>query len=357
MKTKTIRLQFNPYTYVRSAVMRSMLLDKEAYETLIKMGPEEMITYLQARGYAELAQLRVQYQGIELVEQAVKQNIVNTFRKLRRISDDDLRTVLDIYLKRYDVRNIKTVLRGLMFNQPVLSWIIPAGRYPLEFYEEMLKKKDIKEALAMLRGESFEFLAKVYEEGKKNEFEKTNVLFYLETKLDQEYYQYVFEQAKKVKNDAGIIKEFMQEEIRAKNIITLFKIKKMKKSGDTALFSSLKENNFFLPHTEDNLFNHLLKLQTEEAIIAALRKSHYKTKLDEGIAAYQQTGSLIQLEKNLRIALLERRKRSAFQNLLSVEVILNYLFEKDHEGKNIIMLYKAKVLGFPESVIKQQLIA
>src|SRR3989338_2754580 len=90
-KTKKIRLGFYPYTYVRTAVMRTLLISKEEYPKLLKMSFNEITRYLQDSIYKkEIDSLATELSGPELLEIALNRNLATSFEKLRRISPEEL---------------------------------------------------------------------------------------------------------------------------------------------------------------------------------------------------------------------------------------------------------------------------
>ncbi len=335
-----ITVHFHPYTYVRATVMRTKLLSSEDYATMLRMGPQEIIHFLQSKGYTEFAALGAEYAGVDLVERAVQANLVASFRKMQRIADESLRIPIDLYLLRYDVHNLKAVLRGLMFSASVEPLLIPAGSYPLPFYQGMLAKGSLKEALPMLHDTIFSSLAKI----PANEA----TLFRLESQLDALYYAHVFGLIGKLGEESERFKLFIGEEITTRNLITILKIKH--------LGLDPSEHGLLFRTSGNPLLKKLLAAPTLEDALAVLEHSPYYRHLEQGIIAFKQDGSLIELEKAIRVYLLSRLKASYFLHLLSVDTILTYLFEKDLESKNILLLFKAKTFGMDDDFVKEQLI-
>ena len=72
---RKIRLGFYPYTYVRTNVMRTLLLKKEDYHKLLKMTFSEITRFLQDSVYKkEIDSLATQYSGADLLEIALNAN-------------------------------------------------------------------------------------------------------------------------------------------------------------------------------------------------------------------------------------------------------------------------------------------
>src|SRR3989338_11558995 len=111
LETKKLELGFYPYTYVRASVMKSLLFKKDDYQRMLKMGFSEIAKFLQESHYKnEVNQLATEYSGADLLELALNKNLANSFKKLMMISPDSLRSLINEYIKRKDIDDIKTIL-------------------------------------------------------------------------------------------------------------------------------------------------------------------------------------------------------------------------------------------------------
>jgi len=107
-KMKNLKLRFNPYTYTRIQVMRTLLFKKPDYDRLLKLSFSEIADYLGKTTYQkEITELGLNFSGADLIEHALTLNLRNTFNKIRKISDPRLRAVLDTYLLREDFNLVK----------------------------------------------------------------------------------------------------------------------------------------------------------------------------------------------------------------------------------------------------------
>ena len=110
---KVISSEKYPYTYLRTIVMKKNLLKKEYYDKILKMSPKEIGKYLEELEYKkELNELAIQFDGVELLEKTLQLNLGNTFLKLLKISPPNLKLLIQVYIKRYEFDNIKTIIRG-----------------------------------------------------------------------------------------------------------------------------------------------------------------------------------------------------------------------------------------------------
>src|SRR3989344_7732253 len=105
---RKVRLGFYPYTYARVSAMKGKLLKADDYHKLLKMKFAEIAKFLEESDYKqEVDEYSVQYEGAELLERALNRNLQRAFEKLKRISPEQLNTVIQAYLIRRDVWNMK----------------------------------------------------------------------------------------------------------------------------------------------------------------------------------------------------------------------------------------------------------
>ena len=113
LKHKKLELGKYPYTYVRTAVMKSLLFKKDDYDKMLKMGFNEIAKLLQESHYKkEINELATEHSGADLLEMALNRNLSGSFKKLIRISTSELTLLIKEYAIRKDIEDINTILRG-----------------------------------------------------------------------------------------------------------------------------------------------------------------------------------------------------------------------------------------------------
>ena len=92
-----MKLKFSPYAYARVSVMKSLLLQKEDYDKLMKMGYNEALRYLGEGQYRqEMDAFDVSTSAV--FEQALNAHLGRIVKKLYRISDKNMQRTLSLYL-------------------------------------------------------------------------------------------------------------------------------------------------------------------------------------------------------------------------------------------------------------------
>jgi V/A-type H+-transporting ATPase subunit C len=100
----------------------------------------------------------------------------------------------------------------------------------------------------------------------------------------------------------------------------------------------------------------LASLDDLDKLSEALKKTEYKNVIAKGIEEFKKNNSLITLEIELYKYLLKQSILFMHQHLLSIDVILGYMFAKDIEVRNLKIIIKGKQLGLSEEFIERQLI-
>ncbi|MFH1240193.1 MAG: V-type ATPase subunit, partial [Candidatus Diapherotrites archaeon] len=204
------------YTNTRVRVMKSKLLTSETYQKLLKMQPDEITRYLEETEYKkEIDQLAAKYEGINLIEYGLTQNLENTFNRIHNFSIGLSRDQIKLYLKKWDIWNVKTILRGKYANaskDEIINSIVAAGSSPLSFWENVIDKaNNVRDVIEMMHGNPF------YEELKQNSAD----LGKMEDILDRFYYQFVLEHAEPE------LKKYIVQEINTINTLNSLRTERL----------------------------------------------------------------------------------------------------------------------------------
>jgi V/A-type H+/Na+-transporting ATPase subunit C len=349
-----IRLGEYPYTYVRTTVMRTLLLGRDDYERLIKMSVSDVIRFLQETQYKkEIDDLAINYSGTELIEQALNQNLVQSFNKLRSISDSSLLKIIDVYLMRYDFHNLKTILRGKFTKtspEQIDRLITAAGLIDEKTYKELSKIESYEELLKNRQVESvvpYNYI-KFYLE----EFKQKQDIAKLENAVDKYYFTLLLNFVSRLSTQGNVFKDFIKTEIEILNILTILRLKR-----ENVATSDIQ--NFLISSNDpaqDRKIITLLNLQDVSSIITKLQKIGYSNSLMEGIEDFKKSSTLTTLEMDLKRHLLKKTLLFTHQNPLSVDTILSYMFTKDMEVRNLLVLIKCKQFDFDDDFIRSQLV-
>ncbi len=349
-----IRLGKYPYTYVRVAVMRTLLIKSAEYEHLLKMSVPEIIRYLEETEYKkEIDQLALNYSGTELIDQALTKNIVKTFQKLRRISTKTLQKLVEIYFMRKDMHNLKTILRGKFTkssNKEIESLLVPAGLLTEDTLAALVKIESIEN---ILRNKAImQLISPEYLKPSLGEFNKTKDIAKLENTLDKFYFNTLMSFVARLSSQGTLFREFITTEIEILNIMTILRLKR-EGIPKTELIKFIISNP---DKRQQRKIQGILNVTSVDAVIEKLKKIGYSQTIKAGLEEYNKSGSLISIEMDFKRYLLRKTLLFEHKNPLSVDTILSFMFAKDMEIRNLQLLIKCKQFNMPENFIREQLV-
>ncbi|MFH1663288.1 MAG: V-type ATPase subunit [archaeon] len=188
------------YTNTRVRVMKSKLIDSNEYPKLLKMSLDQIARYLGETDYkTEIDELGATYDRVNLIEFALNKNLSSSFKKVLNFSLKDSRESIKLFLEKYDLHNIKTILRGKQSkesNKEIIYDLIPAGELTFAFLSDAVKKSSsVEDAIEFFRKTPY------YETMKKNSSNLTE----MEDELDINYY------SKLIAGTKGKIRSLMVE--------------------------------------------------------------------------------------------------------------------------------------------------
>ncbi|PIN74290.1 hypothetical protein COV20_01585 [Candidatus Woesearchaeota archaeon CG10_big_fil_rev_8_21_14_0_10_45_16] len=335
---RKVKVQFSPYTYARVAAMKSSLLSKEDYDRLLKMGYHEILRSLQDSAYEqEIDKYDVSTQGLKVIEQALNANLLRICLKLHRISLGGMKEAIAKYLLRYDLENIKAIIRSTQAGiaaDEVRPLLYESVNYPAEFWEKILAKDKIEDIVALLP-----FLKNYGRDGGKKDGSELKELFEIENALDTYYVETVMSFASSVRGQGKVLKELWEEEIETMNIKTILRLLE-EKEYDAADYL-IKPSKLVLK---------MAKLRSIEEIVALLRKDK-RTELKG-----DEDDILARLEIDLEKTLLQKERQLMHRNLLSANYVLGFLFAKEIEVRNLKILVKGRKLSLPDDYIQKMMV-
>jgi len=143
------------YGNARLHAMKSRLLPRQALEELAGAGTHaSLISALTKTEYqAAIEMALVQFSGMEVLNRARHTDLVNTISKVRHFYHGSAADLVSWVLCRYDVDNVKTILRGLSQQVPadeVLAGTIPVGQLQLADLARLLRSTNARDAIDLL---------------------------------------------------------------------------------------------------------------------------------------------------------------------------------------------------------------
>lgn len=147
------------YGYINARIrgMKSRLLShRELDDLVLKPDLDTLLADLENGPYREdIIEAKVHFSGVLCIEYALRQNFIRTFRKIQNFTkaEEEAEQYIRIFLHRWDVQNIKTVLRGRNIHatpDEILGCLVPAGEQDEPTFRELLRQPDIRATIDLL---------------------------------------------------------------------------------------------------------------------------------------------------------------------------------------------------------------
>jgi V/A-type H+-transporting ATPase subunit C len=344
------------YGYVNARIrgMKSHLLDRHALENLIfQPDMESLIADLEKTPYRnDIIAAKVQYSDVLCIEYALRKNFTRTFRKiLKFVKDSEAERYIRIFLHRWDVQNITTILRGKnihVTNEEILDCLVPAGELDEATLTELIKQPDVRAVIDMLATWEIVYARPLTEHYK--EFADSGDLAILECALDRYYYENALETVRTRSYNNALIRDILGTEIDVVNIKTILRMIRDHVKEDVVLdflIEGGKELN-----VKD--LEHLVTLHTVNEAVRALEQTPYRFLAD--IPETVVMGKISVLEKQLEKYLIRKGVDAFFSDPLSVASVIGYFWAKYNEITNIRIISRCKTADFPLDQLKEELI-
>lgn len=332
------------YAYITGRVRakKTKLIPHEMYQRMLGMEIPEITRYLEETQYKdEIDAMAKDYSGAELVEYATFANLAKTYRNLLEVSIDEPKFLILEYLRRWDVWNIKTLLRGKFHGaneEDITKYLIPAGELDLEFLGSLAKKDTVEEVIQAFDGTDY-YPALTQYDG--------HMLSSVENALDKLYY---FRMERAVGGTlsvgGGLLLKYVRKEIDIRNLITLFR---MNKAGVEA--SIIQDNLIEGGKLGDELSR--MAGQSYNEFIRGLEGYPFWNAISD-IAGDE--GGISRIEARLRAYLVRYAWAVSNYHPLSILPVLGYMVSKETEVSNVRKIVRGKEAGLSAELIEEQVV-
>jgi V/A-type H+-transporting ATPase subunit C len=341
-----------PYICARVKAKKSFLLSKDTFNRMLVMDLPAIGRYLGETQYREeISALGAEYSGATLIELGISQNLAKTYSDILSYSVGHARELVSEYLHRWDIYNLKTVLRGKLTNAPVdeiREILIPAGSLKPDFINQLIQSSSWEELIDRLKQQSVvyvdpDMLRSSISSGK---------LAALEDVLDKEYYSSLLKSIKETTISERRFLDFMRREIDIVNLKAMFKLK-----SEGSIGESLAQ--YFVPGGTEFKMDRLTKMAAFEGmkeLMDEFRQSTYAESMRADIEKFEGDEDISSLLRALDRVLLNTAHKFSHLYPLSVLPVLDYVLAKKTEVDNIRIIARGKESGLKTELIKNLLV-
>lgn len=343
------------YANARLRGMRSRLLPAEFYGRLIDAPDvQQIVKDLMDTDYADDLETEIVHgRTAAVVDDALRDNMVRAYRKVLSFLHPEARRLLSTLLGRWDVFNIKTILRGAHNRVPfdqIKGSFFPAGYLGETELEGLAKLEDVRAVIDTMAMWGLVYaipLRRAYPE-----YSRENDLSHLELALDRQYAEWASSRLVGEKTDVDVARRILGMQIDTLNLVMVFRLLK-------ADVEAPRAERYFLEGgrvIRKDKFLALTKLSDVDEVLDQLKGTAYSNALDEAALRYLENSSIPVFERALEEQLMRRALMSGVKDPHGVGVAIAYLYGKQNEITNLRIVVKGKAVGMPADRVREELI-
>ena len=340
------------YACTRVKAKKRFLMARDTYSRVLLMDVHEIARFLGETQYREeMSRYGSRYSGANLIEVAVTRNLARTYSDILAFTTGHLRVMVGDYLKRWDMFNVKTVLRGKntdVRNDEIIETLVPAGAFSEEYLRSLVQMSSIQEIMDALSKEpSLGITPELV-----REVVDTKRLAQLEDHLDRTLYYDLLHVVKGTDTAQQILRQFIRREVDVTNLKVLLKLKAERIPEDKIV-------TYLIPGGMDYSMDRLRSLAQQEGlapVIEELEKSSMYQDIKPALEKFKEDKKLSGITIALDKALIGTSEKFAHLYPLSVLPIVNYIIRKKVEVDNIRIIARGKQSGLSTRVIEDLLV-
>ena len=344
------------YDYLNARIrsMKGRLLSPAAIEAMVqKPDLEGIAAELGRTPYrAELERATVQYSGIHAIEEALRKETAATFSRILSLSRrDEAEKYARLLLYRWDVQNLKTILRGKAMHVPpteILECLVPAGDLDEAALAELLKQVDVKAVVDLLATWRIRFARPLALH--LPEYLQNRDLSVLEYALDRFACESALADLRDDTDDDAIMRAMVRTEIEVINLKTAFRLIRDGVTAEEARPLIIERGRS--PDTA--LVLSLIGTGSVEAAARMLGGTPYRFLAD--IPAEAAKAGVSAYEKELDRYLLRKGVSHFLKDPLTIATAIGFLWAKLAEVTNLRVAARGRVAGMPEKEIRREIL-
>jgi V/A-type H+-transporting ATPase subunit C len=341
-----------PYTYVctRLRVRKAKLLPREEYLRMLNMSLPEITRFIEETEYkAEIDELGSAFSGIDLMEVALSWNLAKEYQKILEITPGVLNQFTMSYLRRWDILNVLTILRGKYQGVKagrIKEILIPAGTLDKTVLDRLLAEDSVERIVEFLKGRR---LYPVLERELPDAIE-TGSFARLENELYKQFYEDLFTEARSGVKGGNVFREYIRLEVDIRNIQNMFRLRMGRAEGDI--------RDLLIPGGSFSIdeMQRIWGIENTGEFIDAIQKKAGFESVTALLEDIRNKRSIHEIEIELTRIMLAQMERLSKRYPFSICPILVYLEKKKYEVQNLRALARGKEAKLPPDRIKTYLV-
>lgn len=343
------------YSNARVRGMKSRLLGTDKLERYLRADDLKsvLLELMHSEYTADLEEVLIHGRGAGEIDEALRQNLARTYSKVLGFLNDEAYDICSVLLGRWDVFNMKTILRGKrihLSDAEIREALLPVGAMGEAELGGLLSAPDVRGVVdlastwglphssALRRGFA--------------EYQRTGAIANLELPLDRHYAEWATARLDRRGENYKRARWVLGTQIDHLNLIIVFRAARENLPPE-------QSEEYFLTGGADiklDKYQRLAIMSDVDEILDELRGTRYGQVLDDAAVRYLETQSLAVFERALEDHLTRGVLSLRTSDPLGVGIPIAYLWAKLNEVTNLRIIVKSKAVGLPMDRTRRELI-
>jgi ATP synthase A1 C subunit len=342
------------YMNARVRGMRSALLPQERLEDLLELGDvQRLCDALMSTPYEQdMAEALTRYRGADAVEEAASRHLAGAFQSLLRAAQGPLRTLAELFLERWDLIAVKSLLRARHHElDPDLSMqsLTPGPSMTVAMLRSFADRGSMEDLMGALIGWKPRLCGAL--EGALEAYRQERSIRPLEEALDRTYF---VKGARKLITaddpDSRIVRGALQMEIDRINLRTLLQLKGVERDAEALLARMLP-----LGALNERRLREMIGARDVESAMELLGGTAYQ-EIVERLYIFLQTGRFSPLERQFDRILMNALHQAMRTNVMSIAVLMHYAWLKYNEVVNLRLIARGAASRLPRGKVREEMV-
>ncbi|MFO7872233.1 MAG: V-type ATPase subunit [Candidatus Undinarchaeales archaeon] len=335
-------LDISKYIYCNAKIraIEAGLLNKDKYKELLDAKEEmECINSLEDTDYGSYLTKVEDPITSEKVESALNTHLKEIYGKIIRTVPDSDKKIFQQFLKFWDVKNIKSILRGTWIGLPpaeLKNYIVPVGTLKESVLNTLVESNTMEEAVSELESTEYgKIISETFQDAKEQ-----NTLLPVEAALDKYVLRKAYDTAS-LAEQAHLkpVKILIGVKAEMSNLKTIIKAVSEEVVRET-VEQYLIDINLYL--SEESLKN-ALRSETMDEVASALEGTPYAEVISESLPEYRETNSTFVLENALDELYSKIATDLSLRYPLGAGPTVRLIVDKEKDIKQIGAVLKYKI--------------
>lgn len=343
------------YANARLRGMRARLMRRDMLERLTEAADlHQLIQDLMQTEYApDLEEALIHGRGPNEVGEALRLNLVRTYRKVFGFLNAEAAQIAATVLGRWDVFNLKTILRGKhvhLSNTEISEGLLPVGALSHGDLEGLVKQPDIRAVVDTVS--TWNLPQAVAMRDGFTQYARTGDLAEFELALDRYYAEWAAGRLVRGNKNHALARRILSIQVDIQNLLMIFRIAR-------ANLEPTEVDRYFLVGGSEvplDLYQKLAGMSDVDEILDSMRGTKYGDLLEQAAERFLESQSISVFERALEDYLTRKAIALGSTDPLGVGIPIAYLWSKNNEVTNVRIIARGIAMGMPTNRMRRELI-